>query len=458
MFLPQHLLFILVTSTGIIITTKADNPCTVCPNGEPITTPDKQLLIPGFEVIENCQQLEETISLFLVQNDTECKQFQSLGTICGCPIPQPEQEACHLCGAGDSHATLEFPHNEIPLFRDLLPGNFTPNCEIAMASLHTVNKNDALCRTSQSLLSSYCGCSNHVATASSSSMAGGGSCKMCRSGVRYPNKTINLFGFETCGELDGAVEMLLQEGSDECSVVQSISGLCGCDDLPSEPCTICRDGTATVPDHLFDKEIPFLDPDAAPLGVLGVAPTCGTYAAYLQSLPSDDEKCPLAQGIGSYCGCAPVENHCNFCPGHPIDPSYYNKTLHFLSPVKEAGVLPTCEFAETMLKQVPSNDLAQCFAIQQRSFLCGCNDGVWMYAETKNNAQKLYLSWAPRVTGTLSILVRAAPRKNLMRPRARVFSNWSVPSGCIVHPDGCFRIKATTTTGLLSDPARHGSV
>lgn len=395
--------FFLALCTNIIILTRATDssgPCTVCPNGDPISEPNKELYIPGFEFIQTCQQLSDSISLLLRSDSPECIQLQSLGSLCGCPIADAEQ-ACYLCN-GDPDATLANPFNPIPLFQEVLPGNLPPNCELVEANLHTLNKDDALCRTSQAFLSSYCGCSNIGGSTTSASAP---SCQMCSSGVLYPSKTIDLFGFETCADLDDAVELLLKDGTDQCAIVQSIAGLCGCESLPSDPCTICRDGSSSVPDPLINKEIPFLQSDTGPFASFGVAPTCRLYEAYLLSIDANDAQCPLAQGMGSYCGCPPVPDHCEFCPDHPIDPQYYNKTLHFLSAVEEAGVSPTCEFAETLLKQVSSDDLVQCYGIQQRSFLCGCNDGVWLYAETKNEAQKRAMAWIPRGTGLLSLLV-----------------------------------------------------
>ena len=378
-------------------------PCTVCPGGEDITLPDKELAIPGFEFINTCGALNATIPSLLDDSLPECGQLQSVGTICGCPIPP---NACHLCN-GDPTAVVRNRTNPIPLFPDLLPGNIVPDCEIVQANMQgAVSSNDPLCSTSQLFLADYCQCSNVEPLPATR-----GPCQMCSSGNGVPdrNRTIDLFGFTSCGELDDAVRLLLREETEECDLVQSIVGICGCDTLPTNPCTMCRDGSS-VPDSLLDREMPFLDGGsgggAGPFALLqGIVPTCSLYQAYLLSLDANDETCRLAQGMGSYCGCAPVENHCEFCEDHPIDPLFYNKTLNFLSAVEEAGVSPTCEFTETLLKQVPTSDRVQCYGIQQRAFLCGCNDGVWMYSDTSNEAEKTAIAWAPRISGALSLLV-----------------------------------------------------
>lgn len=198
---------------------------------------------------------------------------------------------------------------------------------------------------------------------------------------------------------------MLKEKSPECGFVQSMAGPCGCEELPSEPCNLCGEGSF-VPDHMVDREIPFLLRDPTLDGILGATPTCGSYEAHLLSVQGNTDQCLLAKGMGSYCGCSRLPNHCVFCRDHPIEPEYYNKKLHFLSSFEEsAGVNPTCEFAEIFLEQIPSDDRETCFSMQERSFLCGCNDGVWMYARTKNETQKRVLNLTPRVTGSLALLV-----------------------------------------------------
>ena len=414
------LVFVSLWSTAL-----SSDPCTVCIGGENITKPDKKLALPGFEWIDTCRGLATTIPLVLDATSPECPQVQSIGTMCGCPIPE---DACLLCH-GDPNAVLHNPENEVPLFQDSFPANIVPTCELVEANLHsTVKSEDALCTTSQSFLSAYCGCSNHPPT----SRQHNNPCQMCPNNGRLNrNKTIDLFGFSTCGELDDAAQLLLLGGSNECSLVQAIVGLCECDSLPSDPCTMCRDGSA-VPDHLFNKEIPFLV-GGGPFGDLGdLAPTtCGLYEAYLKSLNKDDEMCPLAQSIGTYCGCDAVPNHCEFCPGEAIKPQYYEKTLGFLRAVEDAGVSPTCEFAETLLKQIPSDDLVQCFGMQQRAFLCGCNDGEWMYADTKNQSQKAALAWAPRMSGVLSALVSRS--KSFWLKGTEGFRQLHSRHQCILH-------------------------
>ena len=332
-------------------------PCTVCQEEEDeiLTKPNTSLSIPGFEFMENCATLHRTIPEVLQDDAIDCTRIRAYGKIsCGC-ISTTEN-----------------------------------NNEPTTTTTTTATKTIVSTRRRRTRM-------NEAARKP---------CQLCPTprGVLFPNRTIDVSGISTCRQLEDVIALALDADTPDCRDAQSIVGLCGCDTLPQNPCTMCRDGSS-VPQELFHKTIPFI-PSTSNSRFAPNATTCGLYEAFLKSIDAKDAQCPLSQGIGSYCGCPPVENHCEFCPMHPIDPAYYDKTLHFLSQVRQAGIDPTCEFAETLLKQVPSSDRLQCYGTQQRAFLCGCNDGVWLYANTRNNAMKLALAWAPRVTGTLSLLVR----------------------------------------------------
>jgi hypothetical protein len=133
--------------------------------------------------------------------------------------------------------------------------------------------------------------------------------------------------------------------------------------------------------------------------------TCELYGAYLLPLDKDDQQCDIALGISSYCGCPPVQNHCEFCPGEPIQDEFLQTELIFLAEVRETGVIPTYEFVETLHLQVQQDNVVQCFGLQQKNFLCGCNGGNWYDAGAKNVPQKAALNWAPRLSGTLSFFL-----------------------------------------------------
>lgn len=62
-------------------------PCSLCPNGEPITLPENEISIQGFEFVNNCQALADLAPIVLQQESNECTLLQSIATLCGCPKP-----------------------------------------------------------------------------------------------------------------------------------------------------------------------------------------------------------------------------------------------------------------------------------------------------------------------------------------------------------------------------------
>lgn len=61
-------------------------PCTVCSDGGIMSMPEKRISLPGFEFIETCETLDDFIPGVLIAGSTECNELQSLGSICGCPV------------------------------------------------------------------------------------------------------------------------------------------------------------------------------------------------------------------------------------------------------------------------------------------------------------------------------------------------------------------------------------
>jgi hypothetical protein len=88
------------------------DPCTVCPNGDPITLPEKALNIPGFELVDTCGALDSAVG------------------ICGCPIPEG---TCHLC---EENSSLQQPDRQVPYLLDI--DGVSPTCEFVEAYLHSI--------------------------------------------------------------------------------------------------------------------------------------------------------------------------------------------------------------------------------------------------------------------------------------------------------------------------------
>lgn len=77
-------------------------PCPVCREGE-MSLPEKRIILPGFEVIETCEALNDFILSVLEYGTEECSQLQSLGAIYGCTVGD---NPCQLCRDGSSISAI----------------------------------------------------------------------------------------------------------------------------------------------------------------------------------------------------------------------------------------------------------------------------------------------------------------------------------------------------------------
>jgi hypothetical protein len=260
-------------------------------------------------------------------------------------------------------------------------------------------------------------------------------CSLCPNGesILEPEKVINLFEFETCADFENALRLLLPAEDEQCLQIQSIYGLCGCPSAPDPPCTLCKDGSPmTTP----ERAIPFV---ASPFGE-AFDITCALYEANLLTMAQADEMCEPARGLGSYCGCAPLDDYCEFCPGEKVHPNFYNVEIGALGEVRESGLKPTCEFAETLLLQTSKDEKLQCFGLQQKGFLCGCNDGKTSYMSVKTDTQRVALTIIPKVTASLSIILTLLVMYDILRSKARRGRTYGRIIGVMAFYDFIFAI------------------
>lgn len=227
-------------------------------------------------------------------------------------------------------------------------------------------------------------------------------CNLCTRGeITQPEKTISIPGYEiidTCGTLDIFLPAVLLDDAPECELLRSISPYCGCP-TPSDSCSFCPDGSR-VSDP--EREVPFLSEV-----FIGIPPTCAIVEAYLSSISDSSSLCRTGQLISSYCGCAPIENHCKFCRGEPLADEYRDVKLKQL--LQDAygntdlGVTPTCEtLYATQYQLRPQDEI--CRTSQFVTFHCGCNDGEFNYLGTTSTGQRAALVWVPRSVGIVSLI------------------------------------------------------
>jgi hypothetical protein len=374
----------------ILVTAQSD-PCTVCPNGDPITLPEKALSLPGFEIIDSCGTLDSAIGLFFQTDSDECNLVHAASSICGCPIPEG---ACYLCGEG---ASVQQPDREVPYLLDI--DALTPTCEFIEAYLHSVSEADSACGVAQAFTSSYCGCPESLPLE-------GPICTLCPRGEAVPdaNRTLSIGGipFETCGEAEQAAALYLSQASDTCDLFQSVSSLCGCETLSSveSPCSLCPDGS---PVSLPDEDLTFLFVGSSAFSIgeadlEGVQPTCQVVEAFAKSFEEGSRECLAAQFVAGVCGCPPVENACDFCPGEDVP--LPDKVLERASVYID--FTPTCGQIDDLCTQTKKGS-DFCLLALRANYLCGCQGGERYYLGAETQAQKAALAWVPRISAFLSI-------------------------------------------------------
>jgi hypothetical protein len=146
-----------------------------------------------------------------------------------------------------------------------------------------------------------------------------------------------------------------------------------------------------------EKEVPWLKE-----AFQGIIPSCGLVEAYAASLSTADGTCSSLQAVSSYCGCAPVENHCVYCPGETLQEEY--KDVEFPKLSNEAmGITGTCELYFLTQYQLPKDD-ELCELSTMATFHCGCNNGVLGYYGTSTQQQQQVTTWLPRAIGMISLL------------------------------------------------------
>jgi hypothetical protein len=377
----------------LVLVTAQNDPCTVCPNGDSITLSEKTLSLPGFEFIDSCGTLDSTIGLFFQSGSDECNLVQSASSICGCPIPEG---ACYLCGEGG--ASVQQPDLEVSYPLDI--DGLTPTCEFIEAYLHSLSETDFSCGVTQAFAASYCGCPN------SPPLLEGPMCTLCPRGEAVPNANrtlaIGVIPFETCGEAEQASALYLPQASDTCDIFQSVSSLCGCETLSSveSPCPMCPDGSPVrLPDE--DLSVLLAGFSGSSIGggdLAGVKLTCQVVEAATTSFEEGSRDCLDVQFFAGVCGCPPVENACDFCPGEDV--AFPDKEVFVATTV--VGVVPTCNHIDAAVTQV-ENGSDFCSLAKEVNYICGCQGGERYYLGAETQGEKLALVWIPRISATLSL-------------------------------------------------------
>jgi hypothetical protein len=386
----------------------SDITCTVCKEGLKFdeSFEDKTISLPlkPQTITLTCAMLNASLP-FLVSNATSdsCSLIQSLGPLCGCPTPL---NACTLCSDGSS---CQSPNLELPFFEEMF--GFIPTCELIEAYLKSEYENESsMCTVSQKLLSNYCGC-NGLKIESG--------CNFCSDGqsVGFPKKNLNITSIplDTCQQLESALLLVVESGSQTCLDFQRFSSYCGCSVIKNS-CEMCPHGVLTFP----EKEVEILQ-GAYTIGPL--VPTCKIIEAIARSTESETKECLLSQMIGGYCGCPPINDHCLWCRSHGIPESYLDhkvlpEALKVVTGFQPANAF-SCREAQNFLTQVSSSDKV-CDVVQYRGDICGCYEGGFGYFGTEGYPERRKaISILARISASFSIVSVSIICIDVLRDRNR---------------------------------------
>jgi hypothetical protein len=417
--------------------------CRVCLNGLDVPLPAKSISVPGLAFIEDCGQLDQSLPLlFPNSSSSECQTIQRLGSICGCPVAV--ENSCSLCLSGKF---ARYREREIAPLADLFLG-LTPNCEILEAYLRSVETEDSLCLIGQNFIAEYCGCDDedevdgtggpeYTTTNITTTTQG---CNLCPSGdpIALPDKNISIdgFPFQTCGQLDSAVQLLLTNTSDKCGPMQGLLGsYCGCPVVLENACQICPDGGIMA---YPEKPVAFLKDQFG-----GLTPNCEILAAFTTTLEVGSEACNLIQLGSGLCGCPAIENHCRICPGEVPPPEYAQKIIpaSFLSElgIGEIGFPVTCELALSFEFQLEEDDKI-CDFTTGRSDVCGCRGGNFEYLGAADATRKEALTWVARCVAILSLIGSMFVISDVSRDKKRRINVYNQLMLCMACFDACYSI------------------
>jgi hypothetical protein len=227
---------------------------------------------------------------------------------------------------------------------------------------------------------------------------------LCPRGEAVPdaNRTLSLDGtpFETCGEAEQAAALYLSQDSDTCNSFQSVSSLYGCETsgLVESPCFMCPDGSAVA---LPDEDLSLLLGATAGIrgsDLGGVKLTCRVVEAAARSFEEESQECRDVPFVAGACGCPPIENACDFCPGEDV--VFLDKEVRIAA--DRIGVVPTCRQIDALAPQFYKN-APLCYFATSVIFVCGCNGGRRDYLGAKTQAQKAAVAWMHRISAVLSI-------------------------------------------------------
>eukprot|EP00977_Amphora_coffeiformis_P012347 scaffold3048_cov192-Amphora_coffeaeformis.AAC.8 len=394
-------LFFFVSGSLLITLSNAQQTeCTVCRDGASVALPAKNLVLsdPYASVVQTCGDLDALAPLLLAIDSIECQAIQSVGTYCGCPVPE---NACQFCetetGIQGTNTTATNTAN--PVLVDpqtvvdfpLIPSDvIVPNCGIIQAYLHSIPRNTDDCNQWQQEYRNICPCTSSSSSNSNSNSnsntttANPPSQSTQETGnvVDGPTSSPNVGADTNCGICTDGAQMTFPD--------KDVAYLVG-DFLTDEYATLFTSSSSNNNNNDTSTSLSSSRIISCQMldSILQVATTRG------------DATCTDAQFLlGGPCGCpTPLKNPCQFCPQGVPDPDriVYTTTLAGFPPSK-------CQDIQLFYQY--SIDASEGFCKEGQNsleYLCDCSEEI-LYLGAKSKRQKAWLAWLPRLTSLLSIL------------------------------------------------------
>eukprot|EP00934_Nitzschia_sp_Nitz4_P008567 Nitzschia sp. Nitz4//scaffold138_size62050//48900//50324//NITZ4_006396-RA/size62050-processed-gene-0.23-mRNA-1//-1//CDS//3329535791//8557//frame0 len=300
-------------------TTAQSISCTLCPFGEAVGAPAREIpqlgsILGGAELSPTCEVAAAYAEI--TSSEEICTMLQAQAAYCECPsVSKPAPgNACTLCAtAADQYTSGQATPTGITCkeLSEVMSYMTTYQCESTEYG-QILKRNAALC-----------GCTNTNSTSSGGTViddeqptAAVEACLMCADGsidsLQYPERVVPFFSLAgnanpTCYEISFAAA-IADPTKIHCDAVTAQAGYCGCPTTtgtlpePIDECSFCPDGTAPA-------NMDYIVPSTS-----DVCSDLYTYVRHMDATSCQSKRLESIQALGYVCGCATVtEPSCTLC-------------------------------------------------------------------------------------------------------------------------------------------------
>eukprot|EP00980_Cylindrotheca_fusiformis_P012911 scaffold3216_cov124-Cylindrotheca_fusiformis.AAC.1 len=304
--------------------------------------------IPGYASITDCGMLQDLLSVVIDPESSRCRQFQRMGTMCGCqPTLAAGEEPCTFCELDNATLgmTVNLKAEDVEPYSSglaLLVNRITPTCQMVQAYLSSIPANTQECSgLVEEVLAGHCGCPG--------------------------NATNDDKKFELCQVCPGENDIFAEPERDVADIVE-----------------------------MLGADVFFQDSENI---------TCSNAYQQLSSKPANHILCQqeakrFFQGVCE-CPWTLQKRQCTEILNCNVDSFKPDFRLDFFTEAFGFPLSPTCQELVWFMQGV-HEDSRQCFAATQFAFLCGC--GVRPYLGATTEGEQAALAWTLRIAGLFSAI------------------------------------------------------